>query len=479
MKKFKPVLILLFLVTSVNLYSQYSKFNLSDYKLPEIKVNRLDFTIDLNTGLSEDIHVYSVNDTISLVENSLQGYVNLAYFNYKNYSKYQGGLNASLSILPDLYTSKLISSTTKDNSNMGRLNISSSNRFFNNNNFFLEVNPSASLFTHSSKNYSSNGSNSADISEKVLSVRFNTPIGVGYGRVEPVQDARLAIYIIEELNKAGIITEIPSDSFILFLAQEISKIKAERFFDARIKKEKELRFIDSILVANDIISDKDIIYFSILNDQWDYAATPYRGSGFRTSLGIINNLLISNQHSIQTSDDIELFNSERSLTEHQVGAYIDINYEKPINLYWQSKSSLRFNFYNEKTRNPDDLQEPISNFEGNHFEIDAELSIQYLPNTRTWIYFGLNGFWSSYIEQRALIDIDIIDFEISSRNFGLDPEIEISYYFSPQLRLELSTSIRHINYSSLQVYENNYDDENSLWKGNSFYTRLKFTYSLF
>jgi len=139
--------------------------------------------------------------------------------------------------------------------------------------YFVEIDP---VFYHNSytDRYYYENSTAVENNIRESVTRLSAPVSAGYGRIEPVEDLRLALYILEELQKAGKITDVPPEEVIIEMAREISKIKKKRFFDTRIRKIEELHVIDSFLVENNIISSNDINYFAVLNDQWDYAAGP-------------------------------------------------------------------------------------------------------------------------------------------------------------------------------------------------------------
>ena len=69
-----------------------------------------------------------------------------------------------------------------------------------------------------------------------LTINMQLPIAVGWGRIERVEDARLAVYILDDLRKAGKLAKEPSEEEIYQVAQFISQLRNERFFDSREKK---------------------------------------------------------------------------------------------------------------------------------------------------------------------------------------------------------------------------------------------------
>ena len=112
------------------------------------------------------------------------------------------------------------------------------------------------------------------------------PILVGKGRIEPIQDARMAVYILDQLSRKDKLERQPTQQEILAFAEEIAAIKNERFFDARNRRIYEMTRLDSFLRNRNLIHAEDIEYYTTMNDFWRYANNPSRGSGSRFSLGV-------------------------------------------------------------------------------------------------------------------------------------------------------------------------------------------------
>jgi hypothetical protein len=165
------------------------------------------------------------------------------------------------------------------------ITLSSQNRIYYRNQYFFE--PDVSLSEHFFArnldddllylNQKSHGNN----------FEIEVPLLIGKGRIEQVQDARLAIYILDELQKKGRIARIPGEKDILAFASLISGIKNERFFDSRICKIAEIEKVDSFLQANALITVSDAAYFTTVNYNWDFSSGPVRKSGKRISAGIV------------------------------------------------------------------------------------------------------------------------------------------------------------------------------------------------
>jgi len=104
-------------------------------------------------------------------------------------------------------------------------------------------------------------------------------IGVGRGRIENVTDAQMADNILLDLKKNNLLTRDFTADEINGLARTITGINTTRLFDFRRKHIFELKQIDSFLSAKGLVKEKNIDYFTTVNDNWFYAFNPLRRHG--------------------------------------------------------------------------------------------------------------------------------------------------------------------------------------------------------
>lgn len=480
MRKLRLSVMLLGLLFHYVLLGQFSDFDLSKYKLPDIKTNRLDLNFSLNENGSNIFSQYSRLDTTETKQNYLKGSMNLSYYNFRNSEKYQGNFLINASFIPEIYKysrNELISKYDKINTDFL---VRSNNIFFNQDMNFLEVNPTLSYSSVNDRNHQDISSISfRDDNVAEIATNISIPVSVGHGRIEPVEDARLAIYIIEELSKAGKISSKPTDDVIIEMAKQISKIKRKRFLDSRIRKIEELQVIDSFLVANKIISSYDINYFSVLNDQWDYASGPQRQSGFAISAGFDDNLSISKYYNETFHDTNVPSRSNSKKNIYALGGFINLRYAKPINLYWQTSATFETSYNIEFTKDPDEKDSEINNYRTNVFKTDLNYSLQFIPNSRTSIGFYVQGEYSNSKGERTLLNIDPVDFDYKSNQLTLSPGIQLYYYISPQLRIQVNSSFHLQNFKSLEDFESPHLDDELILKRNEHYLSVYLTYSFF
>jgi len=480
MNKVKITALFLGLIFPVLLFGQFSGFDLSKYKLPDIKTDRLDLYFNLYNSGSKTFSQISNSDTTESKQNYLSSALNLSYYHFRNSEKYQGDLMVYSYFRPSIMKNNTNELITKNNTINTDFLISSNNSFFNQNKGFIEIDPylSYSSINERYHRYISSGSTRDDNSDQ-FTTALSIPVLVGKGRIEPVEDVRLAIYILEELNKAGRISSLPTEEVIIELAKKISQIKRKRFFDSRIRKIEELQVIDSFLVANDIISANDINYFSVLNDQWDYAYGPSRESGFAISAGIDNYVSFNKLNQKTIIDNNDPTRSNRKENVYGLGGLLKLRYAKPINLYWQTSASLTTSYIVEFTRDPDQLDDAIKNFETNIFRTDLNYSLQFIPNSRTSIQFNIAGSFLNSQGELTKINIDPIDYRLNSTLLTITPELKLNYYISPQLRVQFYSSIYLINSKYLERYESPLLNIEHIWNRYQHNVSVNLIYSFF
>jgi hypothetical protein len=440
MKKLKFLPLILAFAFPVSIMGQFSGFDLSKYKLPDIRLHKLDATFDFNNSMSKD-HYTDVR--YNRKSGQLQGLFNLDYYYFRNTEKYQGNIIISPGASFDDYKYSYDQEESEYRTKYIDFSFSSTNRFYNQKKNFIETDPKISVSDRVVNDIStpSIGPN-VDHSYYNSSTSLSLPVAIGHGRIEPVQDLRLAIYILEEMNKAGRIRSIPPERTVLEMAKVISKIKNRRFFDSRIRKIKELQVIDSFLVSNDLISVNDINYFAVLNDQWSYASGPERSAGFAVSAGIDNYAIIGRRKDKTTSEGSQPMINKNYLNTFEAGAYARAQYYKPINLHWQLSGELRASYGLENTVNPRDREITNDNFTTNIFDTHLGCSVQYLPDSRTSVELNFSGNYKDLNGRTTATENYKKQGNISDFSAGFD----MYYYVSPRLRITLNSYLTYYNY---------------------------------
>jgi hypothetical protein len=411
--------------------------------------------------------------------NDLSGVLNLDYYYLRNSEKYQGNFSTHLFFRPSLSTSRQPLSFSRDNNFFGNIQISSTNRFFNAKKQFFEVDPNLSVDSRTTRRRTEVPPASfQEENSDQLRTSVSVPFSVGFGRIEPVEDARLAVYILEELDKAGRMSKSADDSVVIEMAKLISKIKNKRFFDARIRKIRELQVIDSFLLANDLISSHDISYFAVLNDQWDYASGPQRETGFAVNAGINNHvsLLKDNHETLNaTSDPVK---NEDSSNSYSLGAFLKMRYAKPVNLYWQNSFNVVTSIGRTYFRNPDNKTNLADNYDNDFFMAELVYSWSFFPDSRTSVNMSLRGTYeNSDGDHRS--DVEGESYHLKTNQISFYPTISIYYYISPQMRIQFNPSVTVSRYFFASKYYNGDPILKSNWNYYQHNISFQFIYSFF
>ena len=550
-------LVVIFLIVSflTVLNARTIDFDLKEYRQPEMKRHSLETSFDLGGShrFSETEREYDDYESSSSGHNlGLTGEGIYSYIHHTD--KLQRGISA------DLYLRKTfnnISNNTTDTSNdrfsfLSNLELSGYNRFYpSNSKFFFETNLNIIPKIYLDKEwreYQSDFSEtnidstvpSFDYSEHIneytsitdndkfsldLGIEIDPEIIFGFGKIENVSDARLAVYILQDLQDKNCLLKQPSKEEIIKLAELISTIKNERFFDNRDKRIEDITKIDKFLSENGFTTDKNAAYFTSIYDNWDYANQP-RYNGFRFSVGFkpefqfannsedieyIDDRDGENEYDFYISDAIDstflhsyshkyTYNTDETKTSSRVDLFGMIKYEhrNPINLYLQGdfestleygrvtidqetktdtdSHSTYYDTYSDGTTLDTESTSASSSTSDSHEEydylrLDLRYSLRYYMNTRTDFGMAFLGRYTLW-DNTVTID-DGVESEFSNELLNLSLIFNANYYLSPQLRLRGNIGSH--------FYATSYDNDGADYYDDQFYFnyRLSMDYYMF
>jgi len=450
MRKF----IFLFAITlqAFALQAQINSFNLSTYQLPDIKRHQLDLTFDLN-GSSSVYDRYQRNSMDQFYKrNNIYGDLGLSYNFYRNSRKYQGNQDIMIDFSSSFNDRKDKESTLYEFFDAeSTFRINSKNRFYFKEKWFVSTN-----FYFNGQLYRSTRDQEVNsIENKENNLAMNIPLGIGVGRIEQVQDAWLAIYILDELNKEGRLTRTPTTEEIIEFSQLISQLKNERFFDARLQKIKEIETVDLFLQSKNLIKTADARYFAVVNDNWEHAANRIRNSGKRVSFHLEPGYVFTSDFFEDIQESYQLLN-EHKITEYSIQGAIKYIDEKPINRFWQSSFSFQIAGKYLKAINKDIEQDTKIELEAPQLNSSFNYAVGFYPNSRTdlVVSLGVNYFNSFGEENIDSEKVDISHFEISPV-FSAN----LNYYLSPQLRINANYRLNYMYLeTNSEYYYNMYND---------------------
>lgn len=268
-------------------------------------------------------------------------------------------------------------------------------------------------------------------------------VGFGKGRIENVTDAQMAYNILNDLKKNNLLTADFSDEDVNGLAKTITQINNTRLFDFRRKHIFELKQIDSFLNTKGLIKEKNIDYFTTVNDNWFYAFNEFRRHGkekfitLTPLLGLNNTKTIFN---IIPVDSLSKSFSKFALLTLSVG----IEKAKALSIKKQFNKGLSLNTIYGYSMNKYTNNTAINNSNGSNIlsSLIGYLQWGYYPTTRTNI-------------NTAISNNFIWDYEGAQFNNNTFLSLAGNYFINYNTRIFLNL------YSNLNVAKNSNADFNT------------------
>ncbi len=442
---------------NLNTIAQIDSFNLELYKLPQLERHQLDLKFSTGGGGNYDdfknLYFPYERNTINASNLNFSSNLETRYQGYYNSRDYQGNQNASLNISGVYNNGKNQESGITTNSNYNKWGFAfsgnSNNRFYFNNLFFIESNFYLSNLNFSIYNQTSTPdttSNKSIHTNERKNVEVSIPLKVGKGRVEPLQDARMAVYIIDQLSKRGKLKQQPSRDEILAFAREIAEIKNERFFDTRNRRVYELTRLDSFLNKHNFLDKTDIEYFTTMNDYWRYANNPQRGAGSRFSFGIEPwyNYFRKYERDKNLSSQIDKINYRNRY--YGVRGLLEYDYEKPHNLYWHSSFQGGLSYGYEIYEHNDN--QAVSKIKHNRQALNAsfQYTLGWFPDSRSYYRYYIQGYYYRFFQEENEFE-NLNDYKAwgEKTDYFFRTGLSGYYYFSPRLRFSGGFSLYHRN----------------------------------
>ncbi len=343
----KTLLLALATLIAIQSFSQVNEFKLSDYKLPEFDRSALSLNLYMNssgTGIQQPAsssnypnEYWSSIGSNDFIKNTkvydLEGNSSLYFNRIRNNARLQ--LNSSIgcylygSVVKDVTGYYDATTDVKIKNLTPQIYMNREQRLYFAGKTFVEIDIDA-FYAFDLEKYQYDDDDPYAI-KKQHAFEATIPLKIGVGRIEQVQDATRALYILDALQKAGSVKADITNDEITKLAAHISKLKRQRYFDYRIQKMKEYAALDTFLRENELLENSDIHYFAALSDNWIYANLPSRANGYRFSLNALPAYAVTHG----TSELNEDYSSSR-LSFTKLGTEVEFKSEKPINFNLQS-----------------------------------------------------------------------------------------------------------------------------------------------
>lgn len=419
-------LLLTFLCVSVFSFAQDSVFHIKDYKYRTPGYQAL----ALNFQFSGSYSNTNVNDAQTDRSNYTElGPVSADYYRIKSSEKRFQQTNI-------MVTTGYSSNSRKDAQEKYTLNRFGNQatwkvqtRDYKTNQWFLEWGNelSGSVVTGSNKS----GSLGADYNQ--LSARNTFTIGFGKGRIEWVQDAQMALYILSDLSSQNLLNRQPSTEEANQFAQLITDINNRRVFDSRRRRIYELSRIDSFLKNTGLVTQTDIRHFTTVNDDWAFAINPFRQSGKSWFARLKPGVTFERNRANNKSQPQPSYAETRGWW---LSFSPEIGYEtyRPVSLKWQRNFSVAISYagtqiyYQQKQVTSTGETGSKTDVFGGSMRLNTTYGIGYFPNTRTQLVAAVNlvgGFYKNYWDAISSLNVSA-DYFLGYRTY-LRGNISASY----------------------------------------------------
>ncbi len=451
-----------------------SDFKLSDYKLADVNQQRL----NLDFGFSLSSRQFN-----SFNNNDILGNFSPTYFTYRNTRKYQG--EGSYNLRTSFFKNSNQRNTDFTNKrNLTRLGFSVNvqNRFYKNEKLFFELDLIADEdFTNRTLETNNSFSSYEESFERSNELNISLPLGIGIGRIESVEDARLALFILQDLEEKGKTKGNISPELCLDFAKHISKVRWKRVLDFRMQNQYQVEAVDSFLRDKDIINDYDAAYYTSIMDLLRYNWLPRRSHGNRLSFHFTPSIIsIFNDQETHIFEPEDYNTQNIKLNSFQYLGHVDFRVAKAISLQWQWDFFAKIGAGFENGNRTYEINEPTI-YSYNAFISRGEFStrIGYYPNSRTFISVNLGSYLFNDIGTESEQNGNqgaVFEKEYQNTNVNFNSSIEIFYWFAPNFSINLNAGM---NLYSVSNNSQNILSGNSLLDGSNNYLDIGLLYSIF
>jgi len=432
--------------------AQIDTFDLNLYKKPDLVRHQLDLDFNFSNGAdNEYFHSYSPDHNYREERNraSLFTGVGGVYRGYFNSRRYQGSHRLGVATSGGIFRSGMDRGTeiSSDRGSLGiNLSARSMNRLYFNGLYFVETDLQISNTRVDFQKMTTHIDTLDNPIKRIHEDRDfegSLPVMVGKGRIEPLQDARMAVYILDQLSRKGKLKRQPDQQEIRAFAEEIAAIKNERFFDARKRRIVELTRLDSFLRNRDLIREEDIEYYTTMNDFWRYANNPSRGSGSRLSLGVEPGYDYAYRYEDLDEPNQDVKTIEKNYFFELFGL-IRYDYEKPINLYWQSSFHGNVRFGSQQFQDRTVTEDQKTNGDRLLLDASAEYRLSWYPDSRSRYSVRIfTAYDQIFRKQKSPDRYDPFSDEQYHLYSGLS--LDGYYYLSPRARLSGTIALQYEN----------------------------------
>lgn len=366
---------------SFSSFAQDSVFHLKDYKYRTRGFRALEFTSSFNGNIND----YKQQGFESHKDKSFQ--LTPSWISYSRIFSSDKKLHAaSVSLNPSLYSISNSSGQGKSKYRNGQAAVQwqIEDRFYKKDNWFLHL--KNSFYTKG--DFTKQHTQQNEIKTNMKGIDEDLSLGFGKGRIEIVDDAQMALFIINDLKAQGLIDGIPDAETVNEFARLITELNNQRVFDSRRKRVYQLTQIDKFLREKAIVSVTDIRHFTTINDNWLFAFSPARSSGSNWYIHVISSAEVGKMDQTNESTTSKTIN-ENNYRLLGIGPRAGYENFKPINLNWQQNLGAYISWQVQKNKEKmksgtnGSISEYKTDSKNEHSELGVFYGIGFYPTNRT------------------------------------------------------------------------------------------------
>lgn len=356
---------------SANAQIDFTKFEMDSFRLPDIYRKTLSGSGSFLGQYSESKHEqHLTTQNRSIFSPTLR----LSFNQFKNnYS-----LQATRSVLFETNfrndQEKSINSGKEVNTNFRTsLSYSTDRKRYKGNSFF-ETGIS-SFFLYDYDRLKVSDSISFDNRDKSYRISVSPRIGFGKGRLEPVSDVTMAMFVLKDVEALGVDLSTLTTEDIYSFASLMSDVQYRRVLDSRRQRIMELRELYNFMVDKGWTIQDDPGFFTVLTDNWIYNDPFGRLTGSRWRFLINPEITYSIDHILP--------GFETQYTEEALNLIIEFRKHQPVNLYRQHtrRHTLTLAVGNNERQNI--IYGPLGTY--GHALLENSIGRSWYPNNRTSI----------------------------------------------------------------------------------------------
>ncbi len=366
---------------------QDSTFELKDYRYRTPGFRALSVGFNLNgSSFNQKLE----NSSKQVVRELRLSASNLHY--YRTFSTDKRLHTSSISFSPSFYavSNKNQSTVSKSRNLQSSFAWNLNDRFYKNNLWFFEA---GNQFNYNGSAYRSKDSTNRQQSNN-HNLQNTITLGFGKGRIENVQDAQMALYIINDLQQQGLLHTAVQPQTVQELARLITAINNRRVFDSRRRRIFELTQIDSFLRSSGLVTNTDIRHFTTVNDNWALAFNPGRLSGAHWYISLQPGAGIgTNTYNLQ--QPAAKHDSRHNNTLFTLAPMAGYEKYVPVSLKWQRNMGASLSWqkgwyaYHSKVNSSNQTFRQDSSQQTAQWSLHTFYGVGFYPNNRTQVTVNL------------------------------------------------------------------------------------------